>query len=187
MKKLKSFIIGMFLIAFQTTSAAAPEESWGEYLRRRAAEVLQAVTPQQAVQIDPQQAGDELITAALHNDNDRVEQLLAARADKDAVNAHGWTALIIATMHRNKDIVKLLLAAGADVDAADADGRTALMYAAILKYKDIAKLLLAAGAVVDGVDQTGRTAEQIARDAGHTSIADLIRGPGGLTKSAGKR
>jgi len=189
MKKIKSFILGMFLIAFQTTSAAAPEESWGEFLRRQVAELVQGATPQAATPIDPQQAeeelidaAEELIDAAREGNVAKVQQLLDAGVNVN-ISLCGGTALMHAAGQKHKDIVEMLLDAGADVNATNQLGATALSSAAFRRRKDIVEILLQAGANKGNV-------EQRARDGGHQDIADLIRyyePLGYLTKSAGKR
>ncbi len=48
------------------------------------------------------------------NDNERVEQLLDAKADIEELNSEGWTPLQFAVLFKKEALVKLLLKRGAD-------------------------------------------------------------------------
>ena len=60
-----------------------------------------------------------LVAAAESGDTVRIEKLLRAGVDVNAVDCHGYSALIQATENNFKDIVSILLQAGADVNLAD--------------------------------------------------------------------
>jgi len=76
-------------------------------------------------------SADELIDAIQANDIDLVADLLDSRADPNAADQDGYTALVHAVTQRNVDMVIDLLDAGADPNAADyIDGGTALHVAA---------------------------------------------------------
>ncbi len=81
---------------------------------------------------DPHRA---LVAAALHGDRARVEELLAAGADVDAVvhggDARGRTALMEAARLGHLEVVRALLRSGADLHMRDADGADALWHAAV--------------------------------------------------------
>ncbi len=76
-----------------------------------------------------------------------------SKADVNARNEFGWTALMMAAGSGTAESVKALLDAGADVNARDKDGRTALMRAAsggtAYGTAESVKLLLDAGAHVN--------------------------------------
>jgi len=193
MKKINSFIVAILLISFQAISAAAPKASWGKCLRRQLAQLLQGATPQAATPIDPQQAEEDLIDAAMKGNVAKVQQLLDAGVNVD-VSLYGGTALMHAAGQQHKDMVEMLLDAEADVNATNQMGTTALYMAFAGEFwpseyhlsderKAIVDMLLQAGADKD-------KAEQRARAGGKQGIADFIRDYeplGGLTKSARKR
>lgn len=94
---------------------------------------------------------------------------IEARADVNAANPRGETALMFATCV--PVIVEGLIQAGADVNRVDADGATALLWA-VSDYRtreqrkiEVAKLLLSAGANVKIRDKQGRSALTCALEA----------------------
>ncbi len=109
-----------------------------------------------------------LHAAALRNDADAVEQLLAAGADPNALNAAGATALHYGT--GSARIVKALLARGAKADVISKDDLTPLM-TAVPRAESFAvvKLLVDAGADVN----FGRT---LKRFRGSSPLATAIIG-----------
>jgi ankyrin repeat protein len=74
-----------------------------------------------------------------------VQALLARRAEVNAKDNVGMTALIYASRYGRFDIVQALLANGAEVNAS-ADGMTALVAATEAKHAGVRALLLQAGA-----------------------------------------
>jgi hypothetical protein len=72
-----------------------------------------------------------LIAAALRGDLPRVRVLLDAKADLNARNSDGATALIVASQAGHADVVRALLAAKADVNAKASNGATALTEASL--------------------------------------------------------
>ena len=68
--------------------------------------------------------------------------LLNARADFNAVDSRGCTALSRAALAGHLDCVELLLAADADARRVDIHGHSPLMLAVLNKRVDCAKLLL---------------------------------------------
>ena len=72
---------------------------------------------------------------------DIVRLLLEARADVNAKDVEGTTALMLASGLGYAEVVTLLVQAGADLNAQDSLGRTALN----LAQKDDVKKALAAG------------------------------------------
>src|ERR1700691_1652737 len=94
------------------------------------------------------QAGT-LIDAALRGNVPRVRVLLDAKADLNAKNSDGATALIVASQDGHADVVRVLLDAKADVNAKDNYGGTALMLASQSGHADVVRVLLAAKADVN--------------------------------------
>ena len=69
----------------------------------------------------------DLINAVLTGDVSAVESAIEQRADIDAKDEEGATALTAAAEAGNGAIVKKLLAASADANSGDNDGWTPLM------------------------------------------------------------
>jgi hypothetical protein len=87
-----------------------------------------------------------LIASALRGDLPRVRVLLDAKADLNARNGDGATALILASQAGHADVVRALLAAKADVNAKTSNGATALTEASQHGHGDVVRLLKSAGA-----------------------------------------
>jgi ankyrin repeat protein len=97
---------------------------------------------------------------AVHS-REKIELLLANRADANAVTSRGLTPLMIAVSRPNctDEIIQTLLAAGANVNAADPTGQSVLILAARNTARPaVITLLLNAGANAKLEDNTGRTA-----------------------------
>jgi len=73
---------------------------------------------------------------------DKTRRLIASKADLNAKDNKGHTALMRAAMYGHADAVKLLIAAGANLQVKDGFGDTAFCYAAKAGYLDVVKLLL---------------------------------------------
>eukprot|EP00438_Fugacium_kawagutii_P011716 Skav213091 [mRNA] locus=scaffold512:89742:90458:- [translate_table: standard] len=61
--------------------------------------------------------------AAQEGNTEKIQELLIARADVNAKNEKGWTALMLAAFVGHEASVCLLLEARANVKAANNDGR----------------------------------------------------------------
>jgi ankyrin repeat protein len=89
-----------------------------------------------------------------------IELLLDAKAEVDARDSEGRTALMLHSFFGSAHIVTLLIEAGADVNAKNNYGETALLYAlrsAGYGGWDILKALLEAGADINAQTNTGDT------------------------------
>ncbi len=84
--------------------------------------------------------------AAETGDVARIQAILDAPVDIDAVDAVGRTALMLATLNAKESAVELLLSHGANPNIADAQGRTPLTVARALRQPEIAAALERAGA-----------------------------------------
>jgi ankyrin repeat protein len=117
-----------------------------EYPRKGAAmlNVLAAVAYVFAITSANAQEGT-LIAAALRGDLPRVRVLLDAKAEVNARDSDGKTALMIASEAGHADVVRVLLDAKADVNA-KAGVTTALREATLNGHADVVQLLKNAGA-----------------------------------------
>ncbi|NQU10020.1 ankyrin repeat domain-containing protein, partial [bacterium] len=92
-------------------------------------------------------SGDEretqLLDAAEAGDVARLEALLAAGADVNAVNGGGWTGLHYAADRGRTEAVRVLLGRGADLRRGNGNGFTALALAAGADATEVMALLLA--------------------------------------------
>ena len=82
--------------------------------------------------------------------------LLDAKADLNARNSDGATALIVASENGHADVVRVLLDAKADVNAKDNYGGTAPMLASQSGHADVVRVLLAAKVDVNAKTSEGR-------------------------------
>ena len=91
-----------------------------------------------------------------------AQMLVAKRANLNATNNVGVSALMAAAAAGHPQIVEHLLANGANVNLKTIEGRTALMLAVRSGMADISSLLLAGKAEVDAKDEQGSTALMLA-------------------------
>ncbi len=103
--------------------------------------------------------GQELINAAKADMLKEAEELITySRANVNAQDTYGRTALMWAAYFGYEDMVKLLLKHKANVNAKSNSGQTALVLAAVEGHKNIVQLLLEAGADATITNNQGRTA-----------------------------
>ena len=80
--------------------------------------------------------------AASHDHGSRcVPLLIESKANLEAVNKDGRTALIEAVLHDSLECAKVLLKAKADTEKQDGQGRTALDIAEAMDQEEIVELL----------------------------------------------
>src|SRR6266849_3771478 len=95
----------------------------------------------------------------MRHDTPAVRALVAQKADVNAPQPDGATALMWATRANDTELVDLLLTAGANARAANREGATALLQASENGNAAIIEKLLRAGADVNGMLlSTGETA-----------------------------
>jgi len=95
--------------------------------------------------------------AAMQGDKGAIKTLLQSKADVNAAQPDGATALQWAAYKSDLDMLDLLLRAGANVKAANQDGATALSLASERGNAAMIDRLLAAGADVDEKGPHGET------------------------------
>ncbi|KAJ5167207.1 uncharacterized protein N7482_005988 [Penicillium canariense] len=126
---------------------------------------------------------DELGRTPLHwacaSGNWRLAELLLTRSDGpkaeiDAVELRGKTALHIATAHDRADIVQLLLQHDAAVNACSDGGWTPLHNACERGCAAIVRILLRAGAHINSQLLNGVTPLHLAAQGGHTEVVECL-------------
>lgn len=90
-------------------------------------------------------AGSEVADAVMNKDQEQVRSLLQKKADVNAPQADGTTALQWAVRQDDSALVDLLVRSGADVNAANHDGATALYLACLNGSAPMVEKLLKAG------------------------------------------
>jgi ankyrin repeat protein len=113
-----------------------------------------------------------LMLACKNGDLDAVEQgverCMEGRAELDARDALGGTALKLACQNGYPGIVKYLLERGANPDARDNQGKTPLIWAVKRKHPEVVRILIAAGATVP----RRYSPRDARRDATESRVAD---------------
>ena len=119
-------------------------------------------------------------TTALHwavraDDLQKVESLLRAGANANAVDRYGITPLNLAAINGNTAIIRKLLDAGANPNAVDSTGETILMTAARTGTPEAIKLLVDHGARVNAVDpEFEQTALMLAVRENHPAAVKVL-------------
>jgi len=115
-----------------------------------------------------------LIEAAKNADRAAIRALLQKKADVNAAEADGTTALHWASYRNDVESVRLLIAAGANVNAANDLGATPLWIAGHNDGTPIVKALLASGANPNLALLAGETPLMVASRSGHAEAAELM-------------
>jgi hypothetical protein len=108
------------------------------------------------------------------SDTDVVRMLLDAKVDVNAMNQNGETALMRASERGNANVARMLVDAKADVNVMNQRGRTALMSASESGNATVVQVLLAAGANVNAKDENGPTARVLAWSRLHDDVVKLL-------------
>ena len=95
-------------------------------------------------------ADTPLIASAERGDADVIRALLRARADVQATDTFGGTALHRAAERAGGEVVDLLAKAKADANARDSFGRCPMNLAAHYKREDVRRALVCNGAQTPG-------------------------------------
>jgi ankyrin repeat protein len=113
---------------------------------------------------------------------ENVRALLAAKADPNARDSSGWTALMYTSVASSgqstasEDIVRMLLAAGADLNARSLTGDTAIMahLQSSGRSPGVIQLLIDAGANVNIANNSGQTALLLAVPTNNLALVNLL-------------
>ena len=117
----------------------------------------------------------ELMLAVKNGDLNKVNTLLAdRRANVNAADKAGKTALMLAVISKSSDVVNALLDREVNIDAADKTGMTALMLAVEQGNLNMVKALLDRGANVDVTKIQGWTALMLAVRRGDPNIVKAL-------------
>jgi ankyrin repeat protein len=119
-------------------------------------------------------AVSEVAEAASRGDKAGIQKLVAAKANVNATQNDGATALHWAVFRSDKEMVDMLLKAGADPKAANRDGSTPLWLASVNGDAAILTSLLGAGADVNEKLPLGRTPLMAASRTGNVAAMKVL-------------
>jgi len=120
-----------------------------------------------------------LVEAARHGDKPAIRALLQRKADVNAAEADGTTALHWAAYNNDLELAELLLRSGAKPNAANDLGATPLWNASQNGSAPIVRKLLEAGANPNAALVAGETPLMVAARSGYPEVVELL-----LAKSA---
>ncbi|HJT86224.1 MAG TPA: ankyrin repeat domain-containing protein [Bryobacteraceae bacterium] len=122
-----------------------------------------------------QAAGSEVADAAMKGNRESVRSLLQRKANVNAPQMDGTTALHWAVRADDLVMAKLLIGAGANVSAANQDGATPLLLATVNGNAAMVQALLAAGADPNAaLDKYGDTPLMMAARTGKTDAMQAL-------------
>ncbi len=120
-------------------------------------------------------AEEELRQASLQGDEMKVQELLEAGINVNALDQEGHTSLMFAAFNGHSGIVSALIDGGAVVDRRDLQGQTALLYASTGPFPETVKILLDQGAKPNVIDSHERFSPLMhAAAAGNIAIVRLL-------------
>ena len=123
-------------------------------------------------------AGVPLVEAAKAGDRTAALALIEKRADVNAPEPDGTTALHWAAHHGDVELVQRLIRAGANVKAVNDYGATAMSEAAALADPQLLGALLEAGADVESPNADGQTALMLVARTSRVDAAKLLMARG---------
>jgi uncharacterized protein len=119
-------------------------------------------------------APSDVADAVMHGDRTGLQKLLAQRADVNAPQPDGATALHWAVFRSDKETVDLLLKAGANPKAANRDGSTPLWLASVNGDAAVITALLNAGADANEQLPLGRSPLMAASRTGNVDAIKVL-------------
>jgi len=132
-------------------------------------------------------AGRPVIDAAKRGDKEVLRSLLQKKADVNAAEADGTTALHWTSYRDDLESTDLLLRAGAKANAANDLGATPLWNASQNGNAAIVKRLLDAGANPNAALIAGETPVMVASRSGYPEVVELLLAKGGNPNAHGTR
>jgi ankyrin repeat protein len=130
-------------------------------------------------------AGSGLADAVMKRDRDAVRSLLRQKADVNAPQIDGTTALHWAVRSNDLETADLLIRAGANVSAANRTGATPMQLAALNGSPAMIAALITAGADPNApLTPSGDTALMMASRTGKTDAIDLLLDKGAKVNTA---
>src|SRR5438128_1511373 len=128
-----------------------------------------------------------LADAAEQRNRALIRTLLDARADVNAAQADGMTALHWAVYNDDVDTARLLVRSGANVNSANRYGVPPLSLACTNGNADLVKLLLDAGADANASLQSGETVLMTAARAGNVEVVKALLALGATPNARERR
>jgi ankyrin repeat protein len=119
-------------------------------------------------------AGLPLVDAARNADRDAVQRLIQEKADVNAAEPDGTSALHWASYRDDIETAQLLVGAGANVDAANDLGATPLWTASLNGSAAMVRLLLEAGANPNAALLLGETPLMVASRSGNANVVEQL-------------
>ena len=129
-------------------------------------------------------AADSLVPAVRDQQPARAAELLAAKADVNATDEDGTSALHWAVHYGYTDLVDQLLKGKADVRHVNDFGATAMSEAAVRADTEVIRKLLKAGADADSANDRGQTALMLIARTANVAAARRIDAAKGANVNA---
>jgi uncharacterized protein len=128
-----------------------------------------------------------VVEAARHGDKDAIRALVQKKADVNAAEPDGSTALQWAAYNNDLDCAELLLRGGANPNTQNDLGATPLWAAAQNGSVAMVRRLLEAGANPNAALVAGETPVMVAARSGYADVVDLLLAKGGNPDAHGTR
>lgn len=157
-------------------SCESPEEE----AKRLAVEELTSLN------IFASQYDEQLVAAAEKGSVKRLQLLLTAGADANAVDGEGNSALFYAIRSKNPDAVFLLVENGANIHMTDHLGESSLMCAVRCSQPQLVQFLMEKGVDVLAASSSGDTALHLAVECGNVAFAESLLKAGAKPLSENK-